>query len=105
MNKFPLAAALVFLMGGCAIEPNTVRVEFDHTSHATQHAPFTNTPTDYGSNVANVVAHWDTPAHTFVEIGEGMSLDRHWADTNSCGDVIGPREQFTLRIGRTFRLK
>lgn len=116
-NKLALALTASLAITGCAtsgstigstlraIEPNAVRVEFDHSSHMTQHAPFSNASTNYGSNVANVVAHWDAPGKTFIELGEGYSLDRHWADTNSCGDIIGPREQFTLRIGKTFQLK
>ncbi|HEV7611367.1 MAG TPA: hypothetical protein VGO37_05785 [Steroidobacteraceae bacterium] len=110
INAFRIAvvvgvAVYAITSSGCAIVPNTVRVEFDHSSHMTQHAPFSNAGTNYGSNVANVLAHWDTPGKTFIEIGEGVSLDRRWKDTNSCGDVIGPREQFSLRIGKTFQLK
>lgn len=101
-----LLALLTLSLGACtALVPNTARIEFDHSSHLAQHAPFSNGGTNYGSNVANIVAHWDTPHATFLEIGEGISLDKHWADTNSYGDVIGPREQFTLRVGKTFRLK
>lgn len=100
----PLFAALLILNGCSAlrvIEPDTVRPEFEHISHATQHEPFTSSPTNYGANIVSVIAHWDTPKGTYLELGEGISLDRDY-DGQECGEIAGPREQFTLRIGYVF---
>ena len=102
---FGIVSALLIL-NGCSvlkvIEPDTVRPEFEHISHATQHQPFTNSPTNYGANIASIIVHWDTPKDTYLELGEGMSLDREWYG-RECGEIAGPREQFTLRVGYVFR--
>lgn len=103
--KFVAIFGVIVYTAGCAITPNTVSVEIDHYSHATQHEPFTRNPTRYGCNVANVVAHWNTPHHTFVELGEGLNLNRHYESSDSYGEIMGPREQFTLRIGKTFVIR
>lgn len=105
--KILILAALA--LGGCstlqAIEPNTIAPEIVHMSHATQHAPFTSTPTEYGVNIAQVTATWDLPHHFYVNVSEGLALNRHYADGNSCGEIEGPREQFTLRLGYAFVVK
>src|SRR5271168_3877898 len=49
-----LAASL--LGGGCAIVPNSIRPEFEHMSHLTQHEPITNNQTHYGADIVNLVA-------------------------------------------------
>lgn len=101
---FGIVSALLILNGCSAlrvIEPDTIRPEFEHISHATQHQPFTTSPTNYGANIASIIAHWDTPKDTYLELGEGMSLDREWYG-RECGEIAGPREQFTLRVGYVF---
>jgi hypothetical protein len=94
---------LTLALQGCmAIVPNSVRPEFEHMSHLTQHAPFTDHPTRYGANMANLVLHWDAPHHLTVEVVEGIDLDRAWGQTASAGEIIGPREEFSARVGYSF---
>jgi len=90
-------------LSACAIVPNSIRPEFEHMSHLSQHLSAAHT--NYGANIVNVVAHWDTPAHTYIELAEGIDLDRHYRDINSYGDIIGSREEFTARIGYVFQVK
>jgi hypothetical protein len=100
-----LALTMALGISGCAtIVPNSIRPELEHISHASQHAPFTSSPTRYGANMANLVLHWDLPKHFTAELAEGVDLDRHYRDTNSCGEIMGPREEFTARIGYTFTI-
>ncbi len=99
MSRAILAAAVLALTG-CAAMPDSVRPEFEHMSHFSQHLSAAHT--NYGANIANLVAHWDTPAHTYLELAEGVDLDRHYRDINSYGDIIGSREEFTLRVGYVF---
>ena len=98
-----LIAALC--ISGCAIEPNTVRVEGEHLSHLTQH--FGADPTHFGLDSVSVVAHWGKPAGAFLELGEGIELDRAMRvnGDREIGAFFGPRELFTGRIGYTFKLK
>lgn len=35
---------------------------------------------------------------------EGVNLDRHYTYDNSCGEIMGPREEFTGRIGYVFQV-
>ena len=91
---------------GCAdLVPNYVAPEIEHMSHATQHAPFTSTPTDYGANIASVVVGYNLPHNLNLELAEGLSLDRHYPDRNQWGEVEGPREQFSARIRYMFKVK
>jgi hypothetical protein len=98
-------------MGGCAtaqrvgtaLVPNTLAPEFEHISHASQH--FGSNTTTYGANLASLVAHWDVSKRVYIELGEGFSLDKKYADGTACGEITGPREQFTGRIGYRFTLK
>jgi hypothetical protein len=54
--------------------------------------------------MANLVLHWDLPKHFALELAEGVDLDRHYTSTNSCGEIMGPREEFSARIGYTFEV-
>ncbi len=96
---------VVLVIHGCALVPDSVRPEFEHMSHVSEHPTFTDDPQHFGSEIVSVVAHWDTPKHTYVEIAEGIALDRHYAPGNEYGELIGPREQFSLRIGYVFDLR
>lgn len=96
-----LIVAAVAASGCASLVPNSVRPEFEHMSHLTQHM---GDSTDYGANMANLVAHWDIK-HAYVEIAEGVDLDRHWPEVNSNGEIIGPREEFTARIGYVFQVR
>jgi hypothetical protein len=97
-----LALSAILTLSGCAVMPDSVRPEIEHLSHLTQHAPFTDHPTKYGADIVNLMAHWDLP-HAYFEIGEGYDFSRHWPQTAtsgaSNGEIIGPREEFSARIG------
>jgi hypothetical protein len=93
---------------GCCLVPDSIRPEVEHLSHVTQHEPFTSHATNYGADVADIVAHWDI-RKAYVEIGEGIALDRA-SGCARCGDagygeIVGPREQFIARAGFVFDLK
>ena len=89
-------------LSGCAVLPNTIAPEFEHMSHATQHAPLTEHPTRYGANIAQVTAQWDY-GRAYVSLSEGIDLNRHYP--YSYGEIEGPREQFTARIGYRFTVR
>jgi hypothetical protein len=95
--------AALLALAGCALAPNSIRPEFEHLSHLTQHFHSDGYP-NYGADMVNVIAHWDI-AHAYIEVGEGINLDRHYCDTNSIGEIQGPREQFTARIGYVFQVR
>lgn len=102
-----LAACTLLTLGGCALVPNSVRPEFEHISHATQHEPFTNHPTEYGANMANLVLHWDLPRHFSLELAEGVDLDKAYTvyGQPEHGEIMGPREQFSGRISYSIQVK
>jgi hypothetical protein len=105
-----LATSLVALSGCAAMQavvPNTVTPEFEHMSHATQHQPFTNQPTNVGSELLNVVVGYELPHNIKLDIAEGIDLDKreYVPGYTSYGEIIGPREQFSLRVGYQFRIK
>lgn len=104
--KLTIVAGVVvyaLLAQGCAALPNSVAPEFTHISHASQH--FGANHTNYGANIANVTAEWDFGKHAYLTLSEGIDLDRHYRDINSYGDIIGPREQFTAKVGYKFVIK
>lgn len=106
MKHLVLLPALA-LSGCMALAPNTVRPEIAHYSHATQHEPFTSNPTNYGSEVASVILHWDLPKQFSLELGEGYDLDKPWKAGNHtviAGEMAGPREEFTARVGYAFKI-
>lgn len=98
----PIFLAISLATAGCALAPNSVRPEIEHMSHATQH--FGANQTNYGSDMANVVAHWDF-RRAYLELAEGVSLDPRWPHMDAYGETVGPREEFTARIGYVFQVK
>lgn len=99
-----LAAIAAALAGqGCtAVLPNTVTPEIVHMSHATQHAPVTTRPTDYGSELAQVTLEWKLPSRFVLSASDGVDLDKRWSNTRGYGEIQGPREQFTAKFGYQF---
>jgi hypothetical protein len=106
LSSMPISVVLWLLiiwgclyLGGCAsLVPNYVAPEFEHISHATQHEPFTDHPTRYGANLANLVLGYNLPHNLNVELAEGVSLDRHYPQSGQWGEIEGPREQFSARV-------
>jgi hypothetical protein len=78
--------------------PNTIRTEYAHESHISQH--FNSTPFadnhNWGVNLTGIIVHWDTPGHTYLELGESYRV-QGWAP--------GPKETTTLRVGVQWQLK
>lgn len=100
-----LAYSMGLMLSGCALVPNTITPELEHMSHATQHRPFTDSPTGYGSNIANLVVGYRLGDHLNLELADGRSLDRHYNYGNSWGEIEGPREEFSARLRYTFVVK
>jgi hypothetical protein len=101
MLRLITAAATFALIAGCALAPDSIRPEIEHMSHATQHAPLTDHPTHDAVNMFSIIAHWDVKNAAYLEIGEGFALNRQVSSgTNTwCGEIAGPREEFTARVG------
>lgn len=96
------------LLSGCAtLEPDSARIEYQHTSHASQHQPFTSEPTNYGYDLASVVIHYDVTQHVSVELAEGVVLEpcKQYPRGSTCGGLAGPKETFTGRVAYTFFTK
>ena len=100
-----LAYSVIAMIAGCALVPNTISPELEHMSHATQHRPFTDSPTGYGSNIANVVVGYRLGDHLNLEFADGRSLDRHYNYGNSWGEIEGPREEFSARLRWTIQVR
>lgn len=110
--KCPPALALIpTLLSGCAALPNYVEPELIHQSHAVQH--FGPEQSSYGSEAIAVDAHWNLPKHFALDLSEGLALDKRqtfpgYINGSSTmygyGEVLGPREQFTARIGYKFQI-
>jgi hypothetical protein len=97
------ALALCLLLSACSLLPDEVRPELEHMSHLTQHPPFTDHETHYGSNMANLVIAW-TPGPVRLEVAEGVSLDREYRAPQAYGEIVGPREEFSARISYVFKV-
>jgi hypothetical protein len=96
-------AALLLALGGCALVPNSVRPELEHISHATQH--FGPDQTSYGGTIVQLTAHWDAPHRFYLEMSEGVALGPYFPGSNSFGGIVGPREEFTARVGYSFEVR
>ena len=101
MNRnLTLTAALcmTFLCSGCAIAPNTLRIETEHVSHLTQH--FEADPTNFGYNALTLELHWQRRGW-FADVSEGLVLNARDRNINSLcyGALAGPREVFAARMG------
>jgi hypothetical protein len=108
MDRFVFRVALVmtFLilwmgLGGCAaLVPAYVGPEIEHMSHITQHA-IVGTHNDYsecGINIAQITAHWDVSKRVYADVSDGVSITKSYGPY-SYGEIMGPREQFTAKIG------
>ena len=94
MNRFAVADDLSTLAHRLA--PTTLNAELEHTSHASQHPPFTNQNTNYGYDAVSLVATWALTKRFSVAISEGTVLES--CVNNSCGGLWGPREVFHARL-------
>ena len=97
-----LLAALT--LTGCAIAPDTLRIEGEHVSHLTQH--FGSDKTDFGYQAIALELHWQR-GHWFADVSEGVVVSgRDEKVSQQCyGALWGPREVFTARTGWEIPLK
>jgi hypothetical protein len=100
-----LAYSMGLMLSGCVLVPNTITPELEHMSHATQHHPFTEHTTGYGSNIANLVVGYRIGDRLNLEFADGRSLDKHYNYGNSWGEIEGPREEFSARLRYTIQVK
>jgi hypothetical protein len=97
-----LLLTLPLLLTGCALVPNSIRPEIEHMTHISQPEPLTHPK--YAADIASVALHWDLPKHFTLELAEGVVIEPR-SSPISFGEIVGPREQFTMRIGYVFTLK
>jgi hypothetical protein len=91
----------VVLLGGCAVAPNTVRVETAHYSHLTAGWPTERQQgSEDGLSVLSLVGRWDLPNGLFVELSEGVNLEGR-----NGGGFYGPAEVTGIKVGMEFRVK
>jgi len=100
-----LGVFIILITGCAALEPERAGPFAEHMSHATQHAPFTSNPQDYGANIVGVSATWSLGSRAHLELSDGINLNRHYqypADVGyaqSYGEIMGPtREEFEARV-------
>lgn len=105
MERIAILIAASLALSGCVLAPNTLSPVVEHVSHATQHRPFTNSPTSYGYNQVALVAHWRIVRGAFVEVSEGYNWGPRNTEGEACGGLYGPHEVFMARAGYTFTVK
>jgi hypothetical protein len=94
-------AAILALTGCAALLPNTLRLQGEHLSHASQHMD--GTRGHIGAELVGVVAHWQTGGW-FANAEESYNLSP--ADGHLCvGGICGEREVFQAQAGYEWRVK
>jgi hypothetical protein len=91
---------LPLLLTGCALAPNTVRLQGEHMSHASQHMDGTHG--HIGAELVGVVAHWQRGGW-FANAEEAYNVTS--ADKHVCvGGICGEREVFEASFGLEFKI-
>lgn len=92
---------LALIVSGCALAPDTVRLQGEHVSHASQHMDGTNG--HIGAELVGLVAHWQR-GPVFLNVEESYNLSP--ADGHACiGGICGEREVFQAQAGYEWRIK
>ena len=99
-----LLVGIAVVANGCAVMPDSISPEIVHMSHATQHEPFTSQPTRYGVEILQVTAEWNLTKKLYLDLSEGEALEPRNQANTGFGEVYGPREQFTGKIGYKFTI-
>lgn len=97
---------LMLPLTGCALAPTYVAPELEHMSHLTQHGVMgvhNDHPCD-GIEIAQITAHWDIGPKFYLDVSEGIALNSQ-SSVNAYGEIYGPREQFTAKIGYKIMVK
>jgi hypothetical protein len=94
-----LIIVLASLVGGCALAPERVNVELQHTSHVTQHFSSKYDGRHYGYDAAGLDVHWQYK-RVGADIFEGAVLGACSFDqvVDHCEALAGPREVFSARV-------
>lgn len=96
-----LAIGLLPLLTGCCLAPNTVRLQAEHISHASQHMD--GTSGHIGAELVGLVAHWQVQGW-FVNAEESYNLSP--TDSYACdGGICGNREVFQAQAGYEWIIK
>lgn len=107
---YPALIALVFLVFFSVSKAQasdfeiSLSPEFEHMSHASQHAPFTSSPTSYGANMVGVGLNvmFKQLTVSFVESYNLSPTYMVYGKYQECGEIMGGREEFSLRISYKF---
>jgi hypothetical protein len=99
-----LILATSILSTGCAsLLPNSIGPEFAHSSHISQHQPFTSHPTNIAYETVGVTARWHTSSGFYLDVSEAYNMAPK--DGQVCAGMCGPREIFTARAGYAFQVR
>jgi hypothetical protein len=79
--------------------------EAEHMSHASQHEPLTDHPTHYGANMLGVALGFDYGKFN-LELVESYNISPAYTvyGQSEYGEIMGGREQFSLRLRYKFTL-
>ena len=95
------ASTALLALTGCCLAPNTVRLQAEHISHASQHMDGTHG--HIGAELVGLVAHWQTRGW-FFNAEEAYNVSP--ADGHRCiGGICGEREVFEAQAGYEWRVK
>lgn len=101
MIRTLIISATATTLTGCCLAPNTVRLQAEHVSHASQH--FGPNRTNIGAELVGIAAHWQTGGW-FATAEEAYNLSP--ADGHTCnGGLCGNREVFEAQVGYEFKVK
>lgn len=93
---------LTLIVSGCAaLAPDTVRLQAEHVSHASQHID--GSGHNIGAELVGVVAHWQTGAW-FFNAEESYNVSQ----TPGCicaGGMCGNREVFQAQAGYEWKVR
>lgn len=90
-----MLAALLAGLTGCAVMPDSLYVEGEHTSHPLAGEPFGPRCEEDALTVANVGASW-TRGGAYLDAGLGVKLVNH--------GFYGPPLTFNVRAGYRFNI-
>jgi hypothetical protein len=88
-----LALLIALSMTGCAVMPNSTRLELEHVSHPLAGWPVSANNTEDGLSQVNLIGHWQS-GRVYVEQGLGYNLQGE-----NGGGFYGPELTYTGRIG------
>jgi hypothetical protein len=88
-----LALLIALSMTGCAVIPDSTRLELEHVSHPLAGWPVSANNTEDGLSQVNLITHWQS-GRVYVEQGLGYNLQGE-----NGGGFYGPELTYTGRIG------